>query len=127
MKKKINEKPKMDPKMDPKSNWENTVKIYFIQLLKEYNFKQDELTIVFSTCENLNLFWQASHALEEHGLFVTTDTGQVKKHPANEISKNAWSGFLAGCRLLKIGAPNELKNRVGRPDGGKLKKWFLDD
>ena len=88
------------------------------QILSEYELNPDEKEILIGACESLSQFWRASEDLATQGLTFETESGQLKANPSAGIAKNAWGAFLAGCRLLQIGAPAETKNRVGRPSGG---------
>ena len=106
-------------KPSAKAKWHAETKKFFRTTHAEWDYPDDEERVLCATCENLDMFWRATEQLDSEGLTFTTETGQVKKHPATEIQKTAWAGFLAGCRLLGICSKQseEPKRGPGRPPG----------
>ena len=82
-------------------------KTFLDQALNEYSMSKDEVTLLKATAENLSVYWKAMDQLQNESLTITSDSGRIRKHPATEISKNSWSAFLAGCRLLQICQPQQ--------------------
>jgi len=88
-------------------------KSFLQQALNEYPLSHDETTLLRGAVQNLSVYWQAMDQLQKEGLTITSDNGMTRKHPANEIAKNSWSAFLAGCRLLQICQPPVAKGGRG--------------
>ena len=87
---------------------------FFNKIKTEYELSEDEIILLEGCCENLSIYWIACDLLSVDGLtFKNEKTGQIRKNPAVEITKNAWAGFLAGCRILQICQPGE-PNKGGR-------------
>ena len=104
--------------MRPKTHWHKESKKFFKTLHTTWQFPDDEQSVVMATCQNLDLFWQATDQIEREGLTFAGENGLIRKHPACEVVKSAWAGFLAGCRLLGICQPEpDPKRGVGRPPG----------
>jgi phage terminase small subunit len=100
--------------MNPK--WHKQAQDFYNHIMAEYTLSLDEQSVLQGAAAQLSLYWEAAAILEKEGLTTTTDSGMVRKHPANEICKNSWAGFLAGCRLLGVCQPEAT--RPGRPTGG---------
>ena len=101
-----------------KPEWHDETKQFFETLHQTWQFPPDEQRVVMATCQNLDLFWKATDTIEADGMTFTAENGMVRKHPACEIVKSSWAGFLAGCRLLGICQPEpDPKRGVGRPPG----------
>ena len=99
-----------------KTTWHKQAKQFLKDIQQEYTFADDETGIIFATCDQLSMYWKAADQLEKEGLTVVSGN-MSRKNPLCEVVKNSWAGFLAGCRLLDIGGPEQVKNRIGRPDG----------
>jgi len=100
-----------------KARWHKEVREFYRQTHTEYEFSDDEERILHAICENLDIFWRATDQLTKEGLTFVSENGMIRKHPACEISKNAWAAFLAGCRMLGIGKQQveQPKRGPGRP------------
>jgi len=90
-----------------KKNTHKNAKVFYKEIESEYQLSGDELILLGGICENLSVYWIAADLLAGEGLTFTSESGQIKKNPAVEIMKNAWAGFLSGCRLLQICQPGE--------------------
>jgi hypothetical protein len=102
--------------MNPK--WHEQAKAFYQHIMNEYTLSLDEQSVLQGAAAQLSLYWEATAILEMEGLTVTSDNGMARKHPACEITKNCWAGFLAGCRLLGVCQPEAT--RPGRPLGS----WY---
>ena len=98
-----------------KREWHLQAKKFYRCAIGEYkNFSDDELSILQATVENLSLYYKAVDLLEVEGLTVQAGN-MVRKHPASEILKNAWAGFIKGCKHLDIATPDRATGKIGRP------------
>lgn len=103
----------MKPKA--KAKWHSETRKFFRAICQEWQFTDDELRVVYATAEQLDLYWRACDQIDTEGATFQQDNGLIRKHPAVEIVKNSWSGFLAGCRLLGVCQREDEKRPVGRP------------
>lgn len=87
-------------------------------ILAEYDLTPDEQKILDGAVDQLSVYWMASDLLASEGLTFRAGD-QIRQHPAVQIAKQSWAGFLAGCRLLQIGKPDP-GGRPGRPCGVPL-------
>lgn len=101
------------PRADKK--WNKKVRAFWKASHKAYEFDVDGLEILRVACMSLDRYLQACEILDVEGVTFETTSGQVKKHPANEIEKNARQGFLQAVKMLGISLDNEEKRRPGRP------------
>lgn len=77
----------------------------------------DGLPILRVACLSLSRYLEAEGILDEEGLYFTTASGQKKKHPMVEVSKNERAGFLAAMRQIDLQGEPEPPKRIGRPPG----------
>ena len=103
--------------MAKKSNriygWRSEVQIFFDEILKNFELEADSLKVFQVACHSLDRYLEAKEKLDREGITYMTSTGNVKKHPANEIEKVAKAQFLQAMRMLGI---SDLEpNRPGRP------------
>ena len=104
--------------MKAKKEWHSEAKKFLKFLNQEYNFSEDEQRVVYGTCQNLSSYWKATEKIEAEGITVLGMNGLLRKHPATEVAKVAWAGFLSGIRHLGVCAPHTDKRPVGRPGSG---------
>jgi P27 family predicted phage terminase small subunit len=111
----------MKPKC--KQKWHLETRKFFKAIHAEWQFTDDEVSVIYATCEQLDLYWRACDQISDEGATFQQDNGMIRKHPAVEIVKNSWSGFLAGCRLLGVCQAQDDKKAPGRPPEpfGKLR------
>lgn len=103
----------------PLKEWLPATKRWFTSVLDSWELDGEYMELLFGTAANLDRYWRCEEILAAEGLTIVYETGQIRKHPASEISKNSWAAFLAGVRQLKLEDPAETR-RPGRPDGGSL-------
>lgn len=85
------------------------------QITEAWELDESGLVILKIALESYDRLIQAKRILDKEGVTVKTDTGQIKKHPACEIEKNARQGFLMAWRMLNLGI--EPPGSIGRPPG----------
>ncbi|MCK9229248.1 MAG: P27 family phage terminase small subunit [Syntrophales bacterium] len=80
------------------------------QALAEYIFNDAELSFFDGVVQALSNYWRAADILKREGITVTGGS-MVRKHPAFEVSKIAWSQFIGGCKHLGICTPTPDEKR----------------
>jgi P27 family predicted phage terminase small subunit len=106
----------------PPATWTKQAKTWFRCVVRSWVIENEDLSLLLGVGEKLNQFWLAQGILQKEGLVFLSDTGQLRKHPACEISKNAWAGYLAGLRALGLEEVSDRK-KAGRPIGSGLPNY----
>jgi len=98
-----------------KQSWTKEARRFFRDITKVYEIDEKHFAVFYGTIENLDRFYQASNKINKDGMTFKTESGQIRKHPACQIAKEAWSGFLMGLKALGL---HEYQEKLGRPPGG---------
>jgi len=97
-----------------KRRWTTEARGFFRDITAQFEIDEKHHAIFYGTCENLDRFYRCNEILQTDGLTFKTESGQVRKHPACQISKDSWSGFLQGMKSLGL---HEYQSKLGRPPG----------
>ncbi len=103
--------------LEPRPEWLPPVKEFFVGLIKAWEFSVDEVEILTTTCDRLQRFHLARLQIEAEGMTFTSSTGVIKTHPLLVVERQAYTGFLSGCRRLDLNEPEE-KRPAHRPRRG---------
>jgi len=95
-------------------SWTKEARLFFRHITGEFQIDEKHYAIFYGTIENLNRFYLCNGKIEKEGMTFTTSTGQIRKNPACQIQKDAWSAFLLGLKALGL---HEYQNKLGRPPG----------
>lgn len=101
-------------KLTAKQKWTKEARQFFRDITKIYEIDEKHQAVFYGTIENLNRFHIANDEINEDGMTFKTESGQIRKHPACQIMKESWSGFLMGLKALGL---HEYQARLGRPPG----------
>jgi P27 family predicted phage terminase small subunit len=103
----------MAKKSNHVNGWRPEVQKFFDQILSEFDLEADSMKVFQVACNSLDRYLEAKEKLDNEGITYMTQSGNIKKHPANEIEKVAKAQFLQAMRMLGISAVEP--NRPGRP------------
>jgi len=95
--------------------WPPEAKRLWREIHTQFALEADELELLRTACDALARLYQARDQLDREGLTFKTATGQIRKHPANEIEKNARAGFISSLKALNFEWDPTEKRNVGRP------------
>ncbi len=87
------------------------------EIQKEYVITDEAgLAILQTAAEAYDAMHAAQAVVDEQGLTVKGDRGQIKAHPLLSVIRDARSSFLAALRALNLDL-EPLRDRPGRPGG----------
>jgi P27 family predicted phage terminase small subunit len=92
----------MAKKSNQVNGWRPEVQNFYDDIIKNFELEADSLKVFQVACHSLNRYLEAKEKLDNEGTTYMTSTGNIKKHPANEIEKVAKSQFLQAMRMLGI-------------------------
>ena len=102
----------------PKKEWCIETKRLFQTIVDNFHIMPEHLPTIVGTCGRHNRYHECETILKKEGLIFTSKSGQVKAHPLLTEQKNAWSGYLAGLRMLGLNNVEEKKRPAHRPVKG---------
>jgi hypothetical protein len=105
----------------PRKTWLAPTKKWFASVTDRWVLEGEDIDLLEATAERLNTYWRCQRLLDSEGLTIEMN-GLYRKHPAAEIQKAAWQGFLAGLKALGLEEAAD-KRRPGRPIGSGLKEF----
>ncbi|MBW1748629.1 MAG: P27 family phage terminase small subunit [Deltaproteobacteria bacterium] len=98
---------------EPRKEWLEAVTEFYKSVLYERELSLDEAEILTTTCDRLQRFHLARLQIEKEGMTFTSKTDVIKTHPLLAVERQAYTGFLSGCKLLDL-SPEE-KRPAHRP------------
>ena len=99
----------------PKTLKSLEVKKIWTEITEAFELDESGLIVLKVALESYDRMIEARKILDTEGLTIVTPSGQVKKHPANEIEKTARAGFLMAWRMLNLNI--DPPGAIGRPGG----------
>ena len=99
-----------------KQKWTKEARQFFRHIIDSYHIDEKHHAVFYGTCENLNNFYLADALIKADGMVFKTESGQIRKNPACQVQKDAWSAFLLGLKALGL---HEYQAKLGRPPGGE--------
>ena len=102
-------------KLKSKRAWVKEARQFFRHITGKFQIDEKHHAVFFGTVENLNDFYAAKELIKTDGMTFKTQTGQIRKNPACQVQKDAWSAFLLGLKALGL---HEYQSKLGRPPGG---------
>lgn len=85
------------------------------QICEEWELDTQALILLRTALEAFDRYHQARKQLSTEGLTVKSPTGQVRRHPATDVERQARASFLQSWRMLNLGI--EPPGDIGRPPG----------
>ena len=101
-------------KLTAKQSWTREARKFFRDITKIYQIDEKHYAVFYGTIENLDRFYISNAEVKRDGITFKTKTGQIRKNPATQIAKEAWSSFLLGLKALGL---HEYQEKLGRPPG----------
>ena len=101
-------------KLPAKQKWHKEARAFFNEIKGMYEIDEKHRAAFYGTTDNLDRYNVASDQLNSEGITYKTESGQIKKHPACQIAKESWSGFLMGLKAMGL---FEYQAKLGRPPG----------
>ena len=98
-----------------KQKWCKEARKFFRDIINLYEIDEKHHAVFYGTVHNLNQFYIASKEIETDGITFKTKTGQIRKNPACQVQKDAWSAFLMGLKALGL---YEYQKQGRKPGGG---------
>ena len=98
---------------EPRKEWIEAVTEFYKAVLHEQKLTPDEKEILTTTCDRLQRFHLARLQIEKEGMTFKSTTDVIKTHPLLAVERQAYTGFLSGCKLLDIS--QEEKRPAHRP------------
>lgn len=93
------------------STWRPEVKRFWYDVLNEFEIEPSLLTILKTSANALQRLLDAQEIINEQGLTFTTNSGNIKKHPAIEIEKVSRIGFLQSFKALGLDYMPDIPTR----------------
>ncbi len=100
-------------KLKSKQSWTKEARKFFRHITSRFEIDEKHYAVFYGTVENLDRFYLCDELVESEGMTFKTSTGQIRKNPACQIQKDAWSAFLLGLKAMGL---HEYQ-KLGRPGG----------
>jgi hypothetical protein len=96
-------------KHEPRPEWLPAVKKFFEGIRSEWRFDTEESEVLMTTCDRLERFHRCRLQIQEDGQTFKTESGLIKCHPLLAHEKQAFAGFISGCKKLNLEEPEDKK------------------